>query len=383
MAKKIVTNEEIENKMKGGIFNLTQERNDFLLPHIVEMIGNKEWLDIQPEYQRRRVWDYKKKSVLIESILMNIPIPPIFLLEYDFSKYEVMDGQQRLDAISSFYNDDFQLSGLTFWSELNGLKFSQLPKLVLRLLNRRRISATMIVTENFQDDIEINKLRSLVFERLNTGGIKLSQQEIRNCLFFGKFNNLIIELASLENFTNAWGIPNHKENINGEIISEKLKSNSLFKRMADCEIVLRFFGLYESKFVTGSSLKTILDDTMDRHSDKIIDVKKLNQLREYFSNALELSIDVFGTDVFKLKDPLTGKQSKPLRNLYDAVMVVFHDLRNEKDKILAKKDKIKLAVLEEFNKTESYDKLVGRKGSASEIKSMKKLIKETIKKSLK
>jgi len=220
MAKKTVTNEQIENKMKGGIFNLTQERNDFLLPHVIEMVANKEWLDIQPEYQRRRVWDFKKKSLLIESILMNVPIPPIFLLEYDFSRYEVMDGQQRLDAITSFYNDEFELSGLTYWSELNGLKLSKLPKLVLRLLNRRRISATMIVTENFQDGIEINKLRSLVFERLNTGGVKLSPQEIRNCLFFGKFNNLIIDLASSENFTKSWDIPSHKENVTGDVISE-------------------------------------------------------------------------------------------------------------------------------------------------------------------
>jgi len=151
--------------------------------------------------------------------------------------------------------------------------------------------------------------------------------------------------------------------------------------MADCEIVLRFFGLYESKYVIGP-LKTILDNCMTRHEDSLINDKKLEELKKHYSDALQLSIDVFGADVFKLVDPETGKQSKPLKNLYDAIMAVFHDLRNEKENILEKKENIKSAIIKKFNTTDSYEKLVGRKGSASEIKTMKKLIKTTIKESL-
>src|SRR5262245_40307540 len=99
----------IEALYDSGEYRLTQERNDFLLPQIRDFVIEKQWMNLRPEYQRRLVWDRKKKSLFVESMLMNVPIPPVFLYEIDLNRYEVMDGQQRLNAILEFYDNQFTL----------------------------------------------------------------------------------------------------------------------------------------------------------------------------------------------------------------------------------------------------------------------------------
>jgi hypothetical protein len=120
MAKSKLTDREIEERYQSGTLRLSQEKNDFLLPQVLEFINTKKWINLHPEYQRRSVWDRGKRSLFIESLLMNIPIPPVFLLEWEYSRYEVMDGQQRLNTIVEFYENRFKLSGLEKWPELNG-----------------------------------------------------------------------------------------------------------------------------------------------------------------------------------------------------------------------------------------------------------------------
>ncbi|RYH74449.1 DUF262 domain-containing protein [Flavobacteriaceae bacterium 144Ye] len=362
---------EIQKKMSTGIFNLVQDRHDFLLPHVIDLIKNKGWLNIQPEYQRRRVWNVKRKSKLIESILMNIPIPPIFLLETNYRDYEVMDGQQRLDALVSFFNDEFELTDLTHWSELNGYSYGKLPSIVQRGLERRRISAITVMVENFIDDKEKVDLRSLVFERLNTGGMQLNSQEIRNCVYYGSFNNLLIELSSLDLFTDVWGIPNHEGT---DKISDELKENALFKRMGDCEIVLRFFAISESSHLK-DSLSKMMDECMKRNMD--ISNNELDKLKQKFIDALSLSKEVFGEDTFKLTNPESNR-TYTLKNLYDAIMVVFYELKGKKEIILKNKKKIQKRIETFFSKQENFESLSRRKGNAKEIKEMKKIIKDII-----
>ena len=97
----------IEKHYETGRLRVVQERNDIFLTHVLSFISkdanSKVWSNIRPEYQRRLRWDNKKKSQLIESFIMNIPVPPIFLYEKTLGNFEVMDGQQRLNAISSFF----------------------------------------------------------------------------------------------------------------------------------------------------------------------------------------------------------------------------------------------------------------------------------------
>ena len=116
MAKKPrLTPKQLEDLYDSGDNRVTQERSDFLLPQIVDFVRQKKWLNLRPEYQRRLVWDATKKSLFIESLLMNIPVPPLFVYEADLARYEVMDGQQRITAIQEFYSNNLALAGLEQW----------------------------------------------------------------------------------------------------------------------------------------------------------------------------------------------------------------------------------------------------------------------------
>ena len=175
MKKLRATVKELEEKFEDTAFRLTQERSDLLLPQVRDFVLKEKWINLRPEYQRRSVWDTPKRSLFIESLLLNIPIPPIFLFEHALSRYEVMDGQQRLNSVTDFYENGFPLRGLERWSELNGLRYRELPETLQRGLDRRRISATVLLAEGTKKkEFTRNDIRKLVFERLNTGGQTLN-----------------------------------------------------------------------------------------------------------------------------------------------------------------------------------------------------------------
>jgi len=120
---------------------------------------------------------------------MNVPVPPLFVFESDLAKFEVMDGQQRITAVRDFYANLFPLRGLDQWPELNGRVYEKLPEEIRKGLDRRSISYIVLLKESAETSEEQALLRQQVFERLNTGGVKLSHQEIRNSLYQGPFND--------------------------------------------------------------------------------------------------------------------------------------------------------------------------------------------------
>jgi Protein of unknown function DUF262 len=240
---------------------ILQERNDFFLPQIRDFVASKKWVNLRPEYQRRHRWDRKKQSRLIESLLMNVPVPPIFLFEWELNRYEVMDGQQRLTSLIDFYGNNLELTGLDTWVGLNGRRHNDLPPKLKRGLDRRRISAVILLAESASSKaVSSVDIRREVFERLNTGGTPLNHQELRNCLYAGTFNQLIIRLAALPTFRKVWSIPNPKISKQGFIPSD-LNENKLFQTMADCQIVLRFFAFREAAAIKGS-VRRMLDNCM-------------------------------------------------------------------------------------------------------------------------
>ena len=157
--------------------------------------GKEKRYKLDPEYQRRHRWDNQRKSRLIESFLMNIPVPPVFLYERDLARFEVMDGRQRLTALAQYYNDEFHLEGLQYWPELNGRKYSQLPSKVRDGIDRRYISSIILLKETAADEKKATFLKKIVFERLNSGGVKLSPQETRNAVYSGPLNTLCLRVC--------------------------------------------------------------------------------------------------------------------------------------------------------------------------------------------
>lgn len=201
----------IEKHFESGRLRVVQDRNDFFLPHVVDFIEGRSWGNLRPEYQRRLRWDDRKKSKLIESFIMNVPVSPVFLYETELGRFEVMDGQQRLNAIVDYLQGRFELKGLQIWPALNGRVFASLPPQIRKGLERAKISAITLMSDSTDATVNSLDLRAQVFERLNTGGERLNPQELRNSLYSGSFNKLLISLSKERAFTDAWEIPNHEE----------------------------------------------------------------------------------------------------------------------------------------------------------------------------
>jgi uncharacterized protein with ParB-like and HNH nuclease domain len=98
-----LTDEEINEKYRAGEERIVTETNREKLPNFVRALDKESYMQIRPFYQRRERWDVQRQSRLIESFIMNVPVPPLFLYEKDFNQYEVMDGQQRISALKAFY----------------------------------------------------------------------------------------------------------------------------------------------------------------------------------------------------------------------------------------------------------------------------------------
>ena len=374
--KRQATPAQIERMYDEGENRVTQERNDFLLPQIRDFVTEKKWLNLRPEYQRRLVWDAEKKSRFIESLLMNIPVPPIFLYETDLNRYEVMDGQQRLNTILEFYDNNLVLRGLETWAVLNGRTYAKCPPRIQRGLDRRRISANVLLAENIRDPKHADFIRRTVFERLNTGGQQLNHQELRNSLYSGPLNELLIELAGNRLFDETWDIPPYEDHYRKSegYISPELAANKLFRRMKDCEIVLRFLAFREAHRIKGS-VRSILDNYMKENRDA--PPSQIDDLQGAFLNSLRIAHAVFGQYTFRTRNS-DGKWvlSQPL---FDAVMVAVEKLAQHENKLVAHKQKALDALLAAMKRDEVYEIIVGRPNTATAIKSRISIIYELLK----
>jgi len=360
-SRKAATPAELEKLYDDTSGRILQERNDFFLPQIRDFVQKKRWVNLRPEYQRRRRWDSKKQSKLIESLLMNVPVPPIFLYETDLSRYEVMDGQQRLISIIDFYDGKLILRNLKAWKNLNGLRYKDLPERLKRGLDRRRISAVILLAESAApEEIAFADIRREVFERLNTGGTALNGQELRNSIYGGPFNQLIIELARTPLFCKMWGIPTHGASPRNGLL-EKLQENDLYSKMADCQIVLRFFSFREKQFVSGS-VKSMLDSCMKRHQHE--KEKRIKEFKTLFSSRLKLVHDIFGLNAFRLPASLNARHSRPLS---DALMIACDRLWSNASKFKSKRAHLRKELDSLLASQKSYSVIVGRPNTAKAV----------------
>ena len=169
-----------------------------------------------PEYQRDYVYNVEQASKLIESALMCIPLPTIYLCEEDDGRYSVIDGQQRIESFIRFMRGDFALKKLTVRSDLNGKKYSELNEEDQTTIDDTSLRTIIIRKESAEAKFDI-------FERLNRGAIQLKEQELRNCVYRGPYNSMINELAE-------------DKRVKEMFINQN-------KRMAYQEYILRFFAL--------------------------------------------------------------------------------------------------------------------------------------------
>lgn len=305
---------DVVQRYSEAQLRIVRSNMDLSLHNLRQSLRDASYINLNPSYQRRHRWDTKKRSQLIESLLLNIPIPPLFLFENDYNQYEIMDGRQRLEAIKGFMDNGYSLRGMEYWPELNGSRFDDLPPTIQRGLLRRTISAIVLLAETSRpEDTEID-VRMALFKRLNTGGVKLNSHELRNALYPSEFNEMLQRLSRWDVFRDTWGVPRFTPE-EEEAVPKAVQANALYKSMADCELVLRFYAIRETVQENWSgSLRRLLDKSMKRHADDAPDL--LASLERDFKQVLQFLFSVFEGRPFVL--PQTNRPSRPA---YDAMMV--------------------------------------------------------------
>jgi Protein of unknown function DUF262 len=200
---------------------LVTQPYDLAVQSLITQIDNKTIflrpMSERPRFQRNYVWTDKLASKLIESILLQVPIPPCFLSQNEEYELDVVDGQQRLFSIYRFTKNSFELSGLDVLSELNGLRFLELSPRVQKQLSTFSVRCIVITNESHPE------VKFEVFERLNTNTVPLNSQELRNCVYRGRLNEYLKDASEMKDWL--------------EILGRK----SPDKRLRDEELVLRFF----------------------------------------------------------------------------------------------------------------------------------------------
>lgn len=368
--KKIPTysKEEIDEKYKNGEKRLVTEQGRYPLDSLDGILQKS--IKLNPDYQRSFVWSEVQKSRLIESFIMNIPVPPVFLYEIEFASYEVMDGRQRLTTIRDFYNNKFSLVGLEVWAELNGMKYSELPSNIKLGIDRRYISTIVILKETAKTHVEERELKQYVFERLNTGGTKLTDQEIRNAILPGKMNEFCKRLA-LENsqFHEIFNIIkidyNSRISEGGEYLEEK------YIRMEDVELVLRFFAYRQLNSNPMNTVKSILDVYLNEANNQIIDDHQYEYLEELFNKTLSLVNSLFGDKSYRMYTQKSNSKTftwnkVPTKLLYDPINIVLCEYIEKKIDIKIKPGINLIKELEELFKS-NYEIFNGRNNLKSHV----------------
>jgi hypothetical protein len=291
---------------------------DYSLSALVDLIKDRS-IDLSPEYQRRFRWDDLKQSKLIESFLMNVPVPPIFLNEDDYGEYSVIDGKQRMKAISEFFQGKLHLKGLTVFKEINGKTFDELPLQLQTVLETRPTIRAVIILQESDKDIKY-----VVFQRLNTGGVQLNPQEIRNSTFPGPLSDLVLELSVYKKFHALLGIKNKEK-------------SAIYKEMWDAEFVLRYLAFRDGWGAFSGSVKQQLDSYMDQNAK--MSSEQLAEAKNDFLSTLNVVEACFGNYAFRRWVPERNLwRQQVLASLYDAEMFACRGLSVES--VYQKQDEI-------------------------------------------
>ncbi|HDR8951121.1 DUF262 domain-containing protein [Burkholderia vietnamiensis] len=286
---------EIVDRFITAQNSLVIQQSDFSLAAIYDMVI-KDAIDVSPHYQRRDRWPIEKQSALIESFLLNVPVPPVFLSEDEYGRYSVIDGKQRITAICDFLRGDLRLKGLDRFIELENSTFHDLPS---PLQNALYVRPYIRVTTLLQQSDPTLKYE--VFLRLNTGGDSLKAQEIRNVAYSGPLNDMLVALSDQ---------PFLKDRL--KITSDK---SAAYRNMDDVEHVLRFFMLRERWESVGNSLSQAMDEFMARNRDA-----EPNALSHQFLRSLSACEEIWGRRAFQ-KPNDNGWRDQMISPLYDAQMV--------------------------------------------------------------
>lgn len=268
---------------------------------LMERLENEE-IDLEPVFQRHRdLWDSTRQSQLVESLMLRIPIPSFYFDIANENEWKVIDGLQRLSAFQNYLVKKKKLTDLQYLTDFNGKTFEELPRQYIRRIKETPIVA-FCVDKGTPERVVYN-----IFQRINTGGLKLEDQEIRNAMYQGTATDLARELAESEEFLAATGYA--------------IKPD----RMLDQEYIIRFLAFTELDY------STEYQDDID--SFLILAMKKVNQyskeeverVRQTFCRVMKYSRRLFGKYAFR-KIGEGGRRGPINKALFELCAVCFSEL---------------------------------------------------------
>jgi len=247
-----------------------------------------------PTFQRSYVWSINQASRFIESLLLGLPVPGVFFSkESDTGKLLIIDGQQRLKTLQYFYRGIFH-NGREFTLQHVQERFEGKTIRTLEESDRNTLDDSIIHATIVKQDEPSDDESSIyhIFERLNTGGTQLQPQEIRACIFYGPFNELLAELNSTPLWRNIYGPPS--------------------KRLKDQELILRFFALFYNLDNYERPMKEFLNDYMGKNKKFALQSKK--ELQNLFVTTINFISESLGREAFRPERTLNAAA-------YDGIMV--------------------------------------------------------------
>lgn len=299
MADALFPENEDQQDFADGILSISPEQRklhtetyDFTVGTIFEKLLNKSIFI--PNFQRKYVWTDVQASKLIESLIIQCPLPVIYLNQEPNETLSVIDGNQRLTSIKRFLEDSLKLKGLTAYPELEKYKYSELDQRFQRHIQNRTLRCIVILKDTHP------QVKFDVFERLNSGATKLNPQELRHGLYFGNLMVLAVDVVKNEKLLSIFEIKHDK-------------------RMKAEELVLRFWALNQGLEEYKKPLSIFINQFCERNRS-INDEKKI-ELTKSFNGALKAVLDLLGDLAFRIYDEDLRVQSSFNSALYDALMV--------------------------------------------------------------
>lgn len=285
--------------------------------HIKRLVEDRKELIIDPDFQRGNVWAKKQGAELVESILMGIPIPVMYLFEMRDGKKQVVDGRQRISAILDFLNDKLVLKNLKILPEYNDCKFSDLDAKMQGIFEDSQMYFYIIQPPTPE------RVKYDIFDRVNRGGTRLTNQEMRNALYRGKSTRLISELSKTEEFLRATGHGISPKRKKDNYVVLRTISFYLLYRKAD--VVLKQNGeAIEYKSDIDDFLAKMMIFINEKASDELI-----ADCRTMFLRAMNNSYRIMGEDAYRFAayEDESGKSRKRPINmpLFEMLAYIFSD----------------------------------------------------------
>lgn len=322
---------------------------DYSVQFLVELMsGELPKIILAVPFQRNFIWKIDRASQLIESVIMNVPIPPLYFAEEDSSRWLVIDGLQRLNTLNQYFQNEFPLKGLDIIKELEGLKYKDLPPKAKDLLKDGLMRVNVIKKDSHED------IKYDIFMRLNKGSVTLNYQELRNCLYRGNLNDLAKDYV----------------NSNKEFL-KIIKLKKAHERYLDVEFIMRVLALNE-KLVKDENDNYVISDYGGRMVNFINDFMKRNskiskedavKLIDNFSQSIQKAAAVFGTE--KAFKDITAKSLRFNKSIGEFITISFS--KHELSTLIEKKQEINDLLIRLLKTDDFFKKSISQRTSDTDV----------------